>query len=183
MKDGRPPEHGWLGHEAGAPTTFDLGLAIRRCRASTGMSQETVSMHAEKTDRSYLAVVERGKTNIIWAKLRDIGQTLGTTLSSIATEAELIATGQSSDGSPWRGTRAPADWTPPTGAALGHAVRELRASQVMTSVAVCRAARLSRGTVQMIESGKREPTWLVLIDLAAVLACTPSALIAAAEVT
>jgi transcriptional regulator with XRE-family HTH domain len=76
--------------------------------------------------------------------------------------------------------QAPRD-TPPSGAALGSAVRRLRTAKRASIETLAFDAGLHPTSVQKIERAERHPTWATLCRLAAALGLTVSALAAAAE--
>lgn len=65
--------------------------------------------------------------------------------------------------------------------ALGKAIRELRGKGGMTQEVLATKANLTGRSLSAIESGKANPTWATVGDIAAALGVSLSALAKAAE--
>lgn len=72
-----------------------LGRAIRARREATGLSQEAFGDRIG-LNRAYYGDIERGTRNVTVRNLDRVAKGLGTTLGAIFTEADALATGQTS---------------------------------------------------------------------------------------
>ena len=70
------------------PQLVALGMAIRRIRQASKISQEKLALTAE-LDRSYVGRVERGDNNVAVLTLLKISNALGVTMTELMAEARL----------------------------------------------------------------------------------------------
>lgn len=70
------------------PQLVALGMAIRRIRQASNISQEKLALTAE-LDRSYVGRVERGDNNVAVLTLSRVAAALGVTMSELLIEAGL----------------------------------------------------------------------------------------------
>lgn len=70
------------------PQLVALGMAIRRIRQASNISQEKLALTAE-LDRSYVGRVERGDNNVAVLTLSRVAAALGVTMSQLLVEAGL----------------------------------------------------------------------------------------------
>jgi transcriptional regulator with XRE-family HTH domain len=73
---------------AGDPVLVALGAAIRRERASIGLSQEALAADAEM-DRSYVGGIERGEHNPTAMNIAKIARALRLPASALLSKAGL----------------------------------------------------------------------------------------------
>jgi transcriptional regulator with XRE-family HTH domain len=72
-----------------APTSEELGLAVRELRTRSGMSQEELA-HASSLHPTYLSGIERGQRNPTWKILGRLSDALGVKVSDLTALAERI---------------------------------------------------------------------------------------------
>jgi transcriptional regulator with XRE-family HTH domain len=70
------------------PQLVALGMAIRRIRQASKISQEKLALTAE-LDRSYVGRVERGDNNVAVLTLSRVAAALGVTMSELLIAAGL----------------------------------------------------------------------------------------------
>ncbi|MHB8241726.1 MAG: helix-turn-helix domain-containing protein [Solirubrobacteraceae bacterium] len=152
------------------PGSIELGEAIRRRRESSGLSLTELARRAS-VDRSHLARVEAGSSQLGWRTLGLLANALQIRVSTLARDAEREST-----------HRVEAIiLAPPSADALGHAVRRLRQTKGATIETLALSVGLHPTSLAKIEHAQRQPTWATLCDLAAALSLTTSTLIKEAE--
>jgi transcriptional regulator with XRE-family HTH domain len=70
-----------------APTSEELGLAVRELRTRRGLSQEELA-HASSLHPTYLSGIERGQRNPTWKIIGRLSDALGVNVSELAALAE-----------------------------------------------------------------------------------------------
>jgi transcriptional regulator with XRE-family HTH domain len=158
-----------------AASCDELGDAIRRRREMRGLSRAELARLAG-IDRSHLARVESGRTQLGWTRLGRIAHTLQLRVATLARDAELGTVSVAHQAS--RGGAVP---NPPSAAALGGAVRRLRRAKRTSIEALALRVGLHPTSVDKIERAQRQPIWPTLCELAAALELEVSALVEAAE--
>ena len=78
----RSPKH------SGEPALVRLGMAIRRCRRASGISQEGLALETG-IDRSYLGSIERGEQNPGVLHLIRISHALKISVTELMRQARL----------------------------------------------------------------------------------------------
>jgi transcriptional regulator with XRE-family HTH domain len=155
------------------PGSIELGDAIRRRRESSGLSLTELARRAG-VDRSHMARVEAGGSQFGWRTLGLVSNALQIRVSTLARDAEHDDTDSAQ--------HAEANvLAPPSGVALGHAVRRLRQAKGASIESLALSVGLHPTSVAKVEHAQRQPTWATLCDLAAALGLTVSALIEEAE--
>jgi len=82
-----------------APTTADLGRAIRRLRRARGWTIDDLAARSG-LHPTYLSRIERARSNATWAKVCRLADALGVLPSDIARAAEDERTGAATDAEP-----------------------------------------------------------------------------------